>query len=474
MTSILAAETMKTNYFYTPFVLTLFCCVHTFSQNIIRTDRLPPGIVTFLDTTRLSTISDARHVDGYVKKIGKTRFIFPVGNNGSYRPFAANGNGVFGAYFQDEISTASIPAGGPFPGANKEQLVKRVAENEYWDINGSNSTQITLSWNSKSNISALTDNSIDKLTIVGWNTALGRWEQVLSKIEEVSIFGETSSLTSGSITTIQDIVPDKFAVYTLGSTITTITAPSYEGSLEVAGCSEITGWAWDRNYPGSALTVEILDGSRVIGTTIADIAREDLRGAGKGTGQYGFRFALPSTLMEDGVNHQVSVRIVATKYLLDGSPKNLNCGIRGNVTLSSCNEIAGWIWDKNNPSTRQLVELIEGNNVLLAKLADTFRQELKDQGVGDGYYGFSFPLPYNLRDGKPHQIKVRLNKTEYYLRLSGSADINFTCSPPGFSGSFEYADCNVVRGWVWDKLNPSGALTVELYEGTTVYATALA
>ncbi|TDE08429.1 T9SS type A sorting domain-containing protein, partial [Dyadobacter psychrotolerans] len=44
-----------------------------------------------------------------------------------------------------------------------------------------------------------------------------------------------------------------------------------------------------------------------------------------------------------------------------------------------------------------------------------------------------------------------------------------------YLGSFESADCNTVSGWAWDKNYPNGeALTVELVEGNTVYATAIA
>ena len=95
---------------------------------IISTIRTSPmGVLNFAGTANtVSGADDANYVDGYVRKLGTNPFIFPVGDNGHYGPFAASGDGTAGAYFFADPGKAItsklsggnypvLPAGGPFP-----------------------------------------------------------------------------------------------------------------------------------------------------------------------------------------------------------------------------------------------------------------------------------------------------------------------------------------------------------------------
>ena len=66
-----------------------------------------------------------------------------------------------------------------FSTANKATNVRVVSKKEFWDIEGTNATRITLTWNSNSDIGALTDNSLNLLTIAGWNPRTQSWEKSL-------------------------------------------------------------------------------------------------------------------------------------------------------------------------------------------------------------------------------------------------------------------------------------------------------
>lgn len=453
-------------------VLLVFYSLSSFSQTgIIQTERLSPvGIVSFTQNSKLSDISDSKHVDGYVKKTGTSLFVFPVGHRGSYRPFAALADGIVGAYFQDNPGSAALPAGGPFNVANKEAGIKNVSQKEYWDINGINASRISLTWNQASGIGTLTENSLQFLSILGWSTTNKRWEKITSVLDEVALTGGASSLTSGSITTVLSIVPDLYSVYTLGVIETAVEPSNYEGSLETVSCTEISGWVWDKNYPESKLIVEVLEGGAVIATTTANIYREDVKNAGNGTGNYGFKVATPAILM-DGKAHQVSARVKGSSASISGSPKSVNCGYNGVFESADCYNISGWVWDKNNPGSTLTVEILDGNTVVVTTNANIFRQSLKDLGYGSGNYGFSLPVPPSLRDGKNHQISVRLKGIDYKLEGSGKT---LTCSTSEYFGRFEYASCSTVSGWVWDKSYPNTPLTIELVEGNTVVATGVA
>ena len=89
---------------YSFFLATALC----WGQNgIVRTERDVSSVVSFSLASKLTAISDTKHVDGYVKKYGGSRFIFPVGQNGSYRPFAAEADGTVGAYFKSSAGSAT-------------------------------------------------------------------------------------------------------------------------------------------------------------------------------------------------------------------------------------------------------------------------------------------------------------------------------------------------------------------------------
>jgi len=196
---------------------------------IIGTVRTAPyGALNFASTAVSYTGADnANHVDGYVRKSGTASFIFPVGNNGHYGPFAASADATAGAYFHADPNSAIVPnpaggsypplpAGAPFSTSSIGSGVTSVSSVEYWDIDGSGSTNITLTWNAGSGVGTLTGNSLSQLTIVGWDGS--KWVSIPSAVDATSILGGASSLTAGSITTSAGITPDTYAAYTLGYT----------------------------------------------------------------------------------------------------------------------------------------------------------------------------------------------------------------------------------------------------------------
>lgn len=196
---------------------------------IIGTERAPSpyGILNFATTANNHMgAGDTAHVDGYVRKLGTTLFIFPVGDNGQYGPFAASGDGTTGAYFFEDPTTAVtsnlgggnypvLPSGGPFPTTNMGAGVTAVSTVEYWDIDGTNTTPITLTWDLGSGVAALTGNTLPLLTILGWDGA--NWVAIPSIVDTTSVLGGASDLSAGSITTTGNIVPNTYTAYTLGA-----------------------------------------------------------------------------------------------------------------------------------------------------------------------------------------------------------------------------------------------------------------
>ncbi|MDR6809247.1 hypothetical protein J2Y45_006461, partial [Dyadobacter sp. BE34] len=465
---------MKNNYKIVLLHCIFFCCniwLANAQTGIVVTDRTPLAAVSFSESSKVTNISDNHHVDGYVKKYGASKFVFPVGQNGRYRPFAAEGNEVLGAYFGSNPGAATLPQGAPFSVSSRASSLSAVAAIEYWDVNGINPTRLTLTWNIASGIADLTGGDLSMLTIAGWNSATARWENINSKVDEVSVTGVASSLGVGSITSAVTIVPDNYQAFTLAKSTSASLPSSYAGTLEVVSCEQIKGWVWDKNYPATSLTVELLDGQTVLATTTANQFREDLKNAGTGTGNYGFTMLVPQSYMGDGTAHQLSVRVQNSTYLLSGSPKSITCTYGGAFEKIDCYAASGWAWDKNNPDVNQTVELLDGTTVIATLIAKNYRENLKTAGIGTGNYGFDAVFPQQLKDGKTHSILARVKGIGYVLNGSPK---NLLCPLPSYQGNLEYTDCNVIQGWAWDRNYKYNALTVELVEGDVVHATVVA
>ena len=81
----------------------------------------------------------------------------------------------------------------------------------------------------------------------------------------------------------------------------------------------ISGWARNAALPDVPVIVELLDDGQIAGRMRADLLREDLRAAGKGSGRHGYRITLSNRLL-DGRPHSLRVRIGGTRYELPNGP----------------------------------------------------------------------------------------------------------------------------------------------------------
>ncbi len=117
---------------------------HTFTNGIIASSATPNYLVYEAGSSYTGD-SDTKHVNGWVKKIGSTNFVFPVGNGTVERTIALSNlsaNSEFSAkYF----------ANTPYPN-DMELPLQDINESEYWHIEKTSggTAQVTMNWdNSK-------------------------------------------------------------------------------------------------------------------------------------------------------------------------------------------------------------------------------------------------------------------------------------------------------------------------------------
>ncbi|MGB0851025.1 MAG: hypothetical protein ACPGTP_07250 [Bacteroidia bacterium] len=182
------------------------------------------GYVSFASSGSWEGATDAAHVDGYVKNYGSSAFVFPLGDDGAYRPMVVDGSANANAsYFASAPSSGVLPSG-TYPSTSFGSGLDSISGVEYWDVNGANATRITLTWNTASGVKDLTDSVLTNLVIVGWNSISNEWEEIastiglqLSSTGSTPAYSGTSTLSTGSITTDDAIIPDSYEVYTLGA-----------------------------------------------------------------------------------------------------------------------------------------------------------------------------------------------------------------------------------------------------------------
>src|SRR5208283_4788750 len=182
------------------------------------------------------------------------------------------------------------------------------------------------------------------------------------------------------------------------------TSVSYEGYLDEASCTQISGWAWDAVNPSSTVSVDIYDGGTKITTVSAGNYRGDLVLAGIGNGYHGYSY---TPIFTDGKTHTINVFYSGTTIPLSNSPQTTSSACGGTAILyqgyfdeASCTLISGWAWNANSPGSEINVDIYDGSFMIATVLASNYRADLLAAGIGNGYHGYSYTPGFT--DGKTH------------------------------------------------------------------------
>lgn len=168
------------------------------------------GKLIFESGVTHGSASDSHFMDGYIRTLSTSQFIFPIGQSGVYAPAAVipnNNTGVDAAYYRSSPSTIGILLDG---------TVSTISTIEFWDIkSASANAKVTLTWRSSSDVTTITDSVLANLTIAAWDGS--KWIQIPSTVDATSILSGTSTLITGSITSDVDVVLSDYTAFTLAS-----------------------------------------------------------------------------------------------------------------------------------------------------------------------------------------------------------------------------------------------------------------
>jgi len=112
----------------------------------------------------------------------------------------------------------------------------------------------------------------------------------------------------------------------LNCTAPGVPTPPYNGWLEQATCTTISGWAWNGAQPNSPINVDFYSDGAFLISVPANQFRQDLANAGIGNGAHGFSFTTPNSLRNLATQtHSVASRFPGTTLQLNQSPWTLTC-----------------------------------------------------------------------------------------------------------------------------------------------------
>ncbi|MDP2527676.1 gliding motility-associated C-terminal domain-containing protein [Maribacter dokdonensis] len=178
----------------------------------IHTNLSQPNIFyNFVDNSFYNGENDFSKIEGYAAITNQQEFGFPIGDNEYLRPLILVSESVNlfakSAYFYEDPNNP-VSLANTYNTATKAFDVELVSTAEFWQLEGTVPSTVSLSWNLRSNLSRLT-NDVSLIIPVGWSKAQQQWVN-LSRSAPVG------TITEGFITT-RSILPDEFEIITFGT-----------------------------------------------------------------------------------------------------------------------------------------------------------------------------------------------------------------------------------------------------------------
>lgn len=164
----------------------------------------------FIQTAFYVGDSDASKIDGYATITDHQSFTFPVGDAQELRPMILNSesNNALAKcayFFEDPDSPSTFSA---FDTEVRPRTVSGISNREFWRLEGTVPSTITLSWNGRSDMASLVTD-INQITIMGWSKSANSW---------LSLGNEAlgGDLSMGFISSTS-FLPDDYEIITFGS-----------------------------------------------------------------------------------------------------------------------------------------------------------------------------------------------------------------------------------------------------------------
>lgn len=190
------------------------------------------------------------------------------------------------------------------------------------------------------------------------------------------------------------------------------------------------GWAQSSEDILTPVIVEAMCEGRVVASCAADkalkVPAHMLKRVGPRAKSYElplFPKWLPNALQKG--SRIFDIRIRGTKRYLARSVEIFAPGatidssdFQGFCDPSDDGAVIGWAWDAANPDKKVDVAVFLNGAFLGRARADQYRQDLGDNGIGDGEHGFRLPFSHSVSKGGQHIIDVVIASNGLRLKRS--------------------------------------------------------
>lgn len=154
----------------------------------------------------------------------------------------------------------------------------------------------------------------------------------------------------------------------------------------------IFGWAYKTGHDEYAPLIEVKSGEELLWQARANRPREDLKAAGIGNGHYAFHITPIENPVSDSVT-AIDIYIDGLKVNVEPIPFSVPMvnleQYRIFIESDSIQAVNGWIAKNDAPQHKSVVELRAGSTIIAKTVANGFRQDLADAGIGDGHCTFT-------------------------------------------------------------------------------------
>lgn len=141
----------------------------------------------------------------------------------------------------------------------------------------------------------------------------------------------------------------------------------------------------------------------------------------------------------------------------------------GRVDVVTSSEIVGWTMNHARPDERlEILVLIDGAPFRRV-MADLYRDDLKQAGIGDGFYGFRVALPHYIYDGCAHEISVKLAGGAAFLENTPQT-VTLEERPSKYVGRIDGIRGSTLVGWALNLHDPDEEVFLEVLKADTVVA----
>ena len=184
----------------------------TFNDGGVYTERTTGryGLLSFASEVTWEGADIDANIDGFIRIYNHQNFVFPSGDQEAFQPTMIKRT--------EERSPVDLAFyNKKHENSNKEFLIEQISP-FYWTVYGEHPAVISFSWNALNNIQGLSNNSLDNLSIVGFDGT--QWRFIDAAVDQNNFYDNSAvTLLSGSISSKNPVYLEGYEAYSLGSVI---------------------------------------------------------------------------------------------------------------------------------------------------------------------------------------------------------------------------------------------------------------